>query len=163
MYAFQYINEILRVTNYVITTDFEYRKVGDGEAVPADRVLYKIDEYYGKNYRFPYNFINEFFWLNKRGVPIEMLKNNGWELHGFGPRESNMYFKGIDPNGRIVIKHMGYHIGGIIKAIVFLEELSQFNSWEQYKLLKEKEELQAKLELLTQEKTKLQAMLDTPD
>jgi hypothetical protein len=62
-----------------------------------------------------------------------------------------------------VSKSTGNRIQGILKAITFLDEVSQFNSWEQYKLLKENEELQSKLELLTAEKNKLQTSLDTPD
>ncbi len=42
-------------------------------------------------------------------------------------------------------------------------ELGQFDNWEQDQLLIEQQALHAKLELLTQEKNKLQAMLDNSD
>jgi hypothetical protein len=163
MYSLKLIGEITHVTKYVINANLEYQKVEDWNSISTEQVLYRIEEYYGKNCQSPYNYLKEYFWLNNLGIPLRGIKRDGWELHGFQSSNSNMSFKGIDPNGRIVNKPMGYHIQGIVNAIAFLDEVSQFNSWEQYQLLKENEALQAKLELLTQEKTKLQAMLDNSE
>ena len=68
----------------------------------------------------------------------------------------------VDPTGRSFSSSTGKGIHGVINAIQLQEEISQFKSWEQYQLLKENEALQAKLELLKAEKSRLLALLGLP-
>lgn len=151
------------IRTYAIDKDLKYEEVKSITISENSEVLYWVNQYSVPRGRWSgYSF--ECF--TSDGKLISDLQKNGWKTEQFDSAGRDYDFitlKGVDPTGRTISSSTGKGIQGVINAIQILDEVSQFNSWEQYQLIKENEALQAKLELLTQEKNNLQAMLNNPE
>jgi hypothetical protein len=148
---------------YAIDKNLKYEEVNSIAISENSEVLYWVNQYSVPRGRWS-DYAFECF--TSDGTLISDTQKNGWKTKEFASAGGGYDFialEGVDPTGRIFTSSTGKGIQGVINAIQLLEEVSQFKSWEKYQLIKENEELQSKLELLTAERNKLQANLDNPD
>lgn len=153
------------VQTYAIYTDLDYDKVTEISTPTNKEVLYWV-----KHYRVPVIGLNGHRWnwygyecFTPDGNLVTELQKNGWKTSAFKSTGDIDYinFVGHDPKGRRLDLLKGKRIEGVISVLKFLDEVSQYESWEQYKLQNENLELLAKLEQLKAEKARLARLLES--
>lgn len=75
------------------------------------------------------------------------------------------YFKYASPNGILRFLHLGYpkYLESVLTAIRQLEELAKFNTWSEFDLHKENEQLKLEISLLNKKLTDLEASIKLYD
>lgn len=161
MDIFEEIGEVIRTKNYVIMQDLEFQEVETSTTPSAGKALYWVTEFYGEHYHEPEWRRYEYKILDSQGALVTRIHKNGWNLNRIYTTggAGSVVFQGADPKGRFVQKTMNGRIKGIVEAIAFLNELSQFSSWEEYQLCAENEKLRKTLNALLVEKNRLESLL----
>jgi len=150
------ISHILHTKHHYITPEGKLHSASSIVPSDASKVKYWIIEYYGQNVYSVQRY--EYFIFDHMGLLQTALTREKWSMvvEFIACVPPTIAFKGADPSGRVVSHSTGSGIRGIVGAIAFLDEISQFKSWEQFQLQRQNELFKTTLEELTAEYKMLQ-------
>ena len=161
------LDKIISEKYYAVNHDLEYLPIGNEPPKPYNPHFLLIKEIYGSWQNFQYtNFTYRFELFDIKGEQIFNICENDWQIdnlriYGYNYGGNHVHFRIVDPLGRVMDKDFGNRMSGIINAIKFLREISQYRSLEHYTLTDENNRLKAELEALQLEHQNLTTRLQT--